>query len=240
MPTRILREGIITSERVNSLSLEAELLYRRLMSVVDDYGRFHANPTVVRAACFPLKVDLFTDRKIEALLDEVVNAGLVVKYSGGRYIAMLDFRQQTRTPSKFPQPLENELLIKCKANAKQMLSLVEGEGEGEDVGVAIATDDQNDRPLPPHKRITFSQHSQNIEGIQDQDISRWQEAYPAVDVHGEISRARQWLTANPSKKKSNVYRFITNWLSRSQERGGQNGRQPTQTPKKIEYYDGVL
>ena len=36
MPNRILREGILTSERVNALSWEAEVFYRRLMSAVDE------------------------------------------------------------------------------------------------------------------------------------------------------------------------------------------------------------
>lgn len=35
MPSRILREGILTSERVNALAPLEELFYRRLMSVVD-------------------------------------------------------------------------------------------------------------------------------------------------------------------------------------------------------------
>jgi hypothetical protein len=42
MPVRILREGILTSERVDTLSPAAEVFYRRLMSVVDDFGRFSA------------------------------------------------------------------------------------------------------------------------------------------------------------------------------------------------------
>ena len=39
MPSRILREGINTSPKVNALSPMAELFYRRLMTVADDYGR---------------------------------------------------------------------------------------------------------------------------------------------------------------------------------------------------------
>jgi hypothetical protein len=42
---------------------------------------------------------------------------------------MLDFRQQTRAKSKFPEPAENELLSINKANVKPMLSLV-GVGVG--------------------------------------------------------------------------------------------------------------
>jgi site-specific DNA-cytosine methylase len=41
---------------------------------------------------------------------------------------------------------------------------------------------------------------------------------------GELARARQWYTANPAKAKKNVFRFLTNWLARKQENGGQAGR----------------
>jgi hypothetical protein len=36
MPNRILRAGIITSDRVNALDFGAEVFYRRLMSAVDE------------------------------------------------------------------------------------------------------------------------------------------------------------------------------------------------------------
>jgi hypothetical protein len=44
MPNRELREGILTSERINALTFPAEVFYRRLMSVVDDFGRCPAHP----------------------------------------------------------------------------------------------------------------------------------------------------------------------------------------------------
>lgn len=46
------------------------------------------------------------------------------------------------------------------------------------------------------------------------------EAYPAVMVGQEFERAKLWLEANPSKRKTNVRRFLTTWISRAQERGG--------------------
>jgi len=32
-----------------------------------------------------------------------------------------------------------------------------------------------------------------------------------------------WLVANPKQRKKNYQRFITNWLSREQDRGGTKG-----------------
>jgi len=31
---------------------------------------------------------------------------------------------------------------------------------------------------------------------------------------------REWLIANPSKKKTNYRKFINNWLSKTQDQGG--------------------
>jgi len=117
MPNRILREGILTSERINELGWEAEVFYRRLMSVVDDFGRFSAHPSLLRAALFPLKLDTVRDANMERLLASVVQARLVRVYevAGKRYLELLDFKQQVRAKeSKYPQSPST-----CAADAMQ-------------------------------------------------------------------------------------------------------------------------
>ena len=81
MPNRILREGILTSERVNSLDWDAEVFYRRLMSVVDDFGRYVADPRLLRAALYPLQIEKVRDSNITRWLDACVEAGLIFVYS---------------------------------------------------------------------------------------------------------------------------------------------------------------
>lgn len=58
-------------------------------------------------------------------------------------------------------------------------------------------------------------------------MESWEQAYPAVDVKQELLKMCVWLDANPKKKKTanGVVRFITNWLSRTQDRGGSIGFQ---------------
>lgn len=68
------------------------------------------------------------------------------------------------------------------------------------------------------KHIIFV--DEKITGITDEDKKKWQVAYPAVDIDGEIKRAELWLVSNPKKRKKNVYRFLVNWFARSQEKGG--------------------
>lgn len=51
---------------------------------------------------------------------------------------------------------------------------------------------------------------------QDQ-IDIFSEAYPAVDVLGELKRMKAWLLANKKNQKKDVLKFANNWLSRTQD-----------------------
>jgi hypothetical protein len=125
VPNRILREGIVTSARIASLTWPAEVFYRRLMSVVDDFGRYHAHPMLLRAACYPMQLDKVSDSDVGKWLGETRKAALVRVYesSGAAYLEMLDFRQQVRAKaSKFPDPPADaeQTLCECIADAKQV------------------------------------------------------------------------------------------------------------------------
>lgn len=111
MPSRIVREGILTSEAVAALSLEAELFYRCLMSVVDDYGRYEDNAALLRARCFPLKLDAWSVELVDKCLAEVSQVkdgrpALVQRYrvGGKNYLQINNFNQKTRSAAKFPAP----------------------------------------------------------------------------------------------------------------------------------------
>ena len=149
MPSRIIREGILTSERVNSLSPNAELFYRRLMSVVDDFGRYTANLTLLRASCYPLKLDSVKEDSIKKHLAECVGAGLIVLYTVAdkTFLEMQDFRQQVRAKeSKYPSP-DSGMQSTCVADAKHPitdvhLDVVEDE---DDKNTSSAVADHKDR-----------------------------------------------------------------------------------------------
>ena len=67
-------------------------------------------------------------------------------------------------------------------------------------------------------------------GIRDDEISAWSEAYPTCNVLGELKKMAEWLKANPDKKKIRYRRFIVNWLSRTQDRGGSGSRRGNREP----------
>lgn len=67
------------------------------------------------------------------------------------------------------------------------------------------------------------------EGVSESDRQAWAVAYPACDLDAELARMGEWLKSNPTKAhKRGWRRFLTNWLARSQERGGsQQSSRPT-------------
>jgi hypothetical protein len=71
LPNRILRDGILESRGVNSLSDDGQLLYYRLLSIVDDFGRYEAAEDILRAKCFPLLLDRWPLTRINAALTDV-------------------------------------------------------------------------------------------------------------------------------------------------------------------------
>ena len=69
-------------------------------------------------------------------------------------------------------------------------------------------------------KIIFNFGTAEFENITEKDNTIWGKAYPACDIKAEINKMAAWLAANPTRKKANYKRFITNWLSRQQDRGG--------------------
>ena len=108
MPNRILRDGILTSHRIHKLDDSAMLFYYKLISAVDDFGRYLGSPTALRVAAFPLRVDNYTDDQIANWIAQCEKAGLIEKYCVELvyYIEIKEFGQRMRlgARSKFPAP----------------------------------------------------------------------------------------------------------------------------------------
>lgn len=58
--------------------------------------------------------------------------------------------------------------------------------------------------------------------VPETTIDTWKEAYPAVDIVQEIKKIIAWCKCNPKRRKTRkgVNRFINNWLSKEQDKGG--------------------
>lgn len=93
--------------------------------------------------------------------------------------------------------------------------------------------DSVDTTSQSNSKIHFDSEAGIFGCIPELLITKWQEAYPAIDVLSELKQMESWVLANPKKHKSNWQRFIVNWLKSSQDKsetitnkkkeGGNNG-----------------
>lgn len=85
-----------------------------------------------------------------------------------------------------------------------------------------------EQPAGPPPVLSFILVDKSEYGVEQDQVDRWAEQFPAVDVPQQLRAMQAWLEANPTKRKTRrgITRFIVNWLSKEQDRGGSQ-RGPT-------------
>ena len=79
-----------------------------------------------------------------------------------------------------------------------------------------------DKPAPDPSGILLPLNDNTYYDVPKESISKWREAYPAVDVEQQLKKMIAWLDANPKRRKTRrgINAFIVTWLSREQDKGG--------------------
>src|SRR4051812_39727061 len=111
MPTRMLHEKICDSVTLAELTGDEERLFHRLVVKADDYGRFHAHPSLLLGACFPLLIEKISVEQVREWRDRLADVGLIALYSvdGREYLQLVTweaYQRQRGSKPKFPPPLE--------------------------------------------------------------------------------------------------------------------------------------
>jgi len=157
MPNRLLKEGICTSDAINMLSSDSEVLFYRLLVVADDYGRMDGRVQIIKSQCFPLK-DSFTSEKITSLLQELRQANLIAFYKCDNkpFFYIRKWEQRVRSKGKYPEPPEeidsNPMPDDSNVQTYDGLGLGRGKGMGWDREEVITHTDypsqQSSNPTP--------------------------------------------------------------------------------------------
>jgi hypothetical protein len=196
----------------NLISDRTRVLYVLIYTHTDCEGRVDGDPEEIKIECCPyLK---YTLRKIAESIIELHNIGLIQLYEikGRPFIQFLEFeknqpglRKDREAESDIPEPIRSQsgvtpaLYLSLNLYINKINKTIKGE---------------------EREQITFDFDKEKFQFILNEDIKRWKETYPAVDIRIELLKMEDWLLSNPTKKKKNYRRFITNWLSRCQEKGG--------------------
>ena len=79
-----------------------------------------------------------------------------------------------------------------------------------------------DKPTSEPPLITLPLNNGTEWPVTTEMVSEWSALYPAVDIMQELRKMRGWCCAKPKNRKTprGIQAFITNWLSKEQDRGG--------------------
>lgn len=214
---RTIKPEFWTDEKITECSVSARLLFIGMWNFADDAGNLERSAKQIKARVFPIdNIDC------EPLIRELIEHGLLIEYSVSEkiflHIPKFTKHQIINRPSKPVCPDYDEALITHGTLTEY--SLQEGKGkEGKGSSTSVS-----------HDSIVFDgSRFENLNGY----LSNWKEAYPAIDVESEISKAAAWLVANPKNKKKQYARFLNGWLSRAQDRAPRVQVVKNETPEEF-------
>ncbi len=237
MPNRILKESIRTSKSVNAMSDFQFRLWAYLITYVDDYGRGSADAELLKGFVFPRRKGV-TESAIEKALADLANMGLVNLYEvdGEPYLYFPNWGKHQRIQtkrSKFPEPPMNNSTQPNDTENNSVSPLVtvghrgsppESESkyksESKEESEEYICTERKPALVPAVFALPLNDGSEYE--ITEKQVQEWAELYPAVDIMQDLRKMKGWLNSNPAKKKTRrgILRFITNWFSRTQDKGG--------------------
>ena len=228
MPSRILKDSILTDKAFNSLTLAEESIYHRLLVSADDYGIFYADPILLLRLLYPRKTDI-PEETIRESLDHLEEAGFIRRYTadGEDYLKILPWEKHQRLRNgrhKFPCPegFEEEEPPETAAEAEKETESEEGKKKEAKPQKEKASKEKTadpDSKIADEIVIDLLLHDNTKYNVTQEEITEFSSLYPAVDVLQEYRGMKAWCMSNPHKRKTRngIKKFINNWLANAQK-----------------------
>ena len=198
----------------------SRVLYPLIYAYTDREGRFSGDPEEIKIECCPyLKYSI---KKIAESIIDLDNVDLLILYEDSK----------TKKPVIYFTGFEEFQKIRKEKEAASIYSRPPSLGQdnyGTTPGLYLSLSLMKGMKEEKEEQIYFSFEERKFFNITIEDKAGWLDAFPACDINQELRKMREWLLANPTKKKSNYRKFINNWLSSEQDKGG------SQKPKQSYY-----
>jgi hypothetical protein len=218
MPNRIIKESICTSCDIERLNWQQEVFWYRLLVQCDDYGRMDARDEILRARCFPLRLEKVSAKDISGFKKALIEIGLIQVYEteGKPFLQVIkwDKHQQIRAKrSKYPAP---------DINGNQTISYVP----------VIQSESEKESEHQSEKKNIKEKHE-----VQPQVFLTTEETEKLIDQFGEdganqrISALSDGKLAKGYKYKSDYHAILT-W-ARNNGNKNDNGHKPGRDPDKF-------
>lgn len=228
MPNRIIKESLCSSEKIASLSDFEFRLWVGLITQVDDAGRGDARPAIIKGRVFPFRERL-SIKDIDAALQALAAKGCVSLYTvdGKPYFLFPGWVKHQRVRDckpKYPEPSENLNLPQSAASCgelPQSAALIQSESNpNPESNPKEYCAEPQAAAAPPV--ISLPLNDGTFFDVSENDMAKWSQLYPNVDVLQQLRNMAGWCDANPTKRKTRggIKRFIAAWLAREQDKGG--------------------
>ena len=223
------------SDKIAELSDFEFRLWVGLITQADDVGRGDARPAIIKGRIFALR-DRTTQKDIDAALRTLAAVGCVSLYTvGGKpYFQFPNWAKHQRVrdaKSKYPgideaddADLDSPQLAATRRDSPQEFAYARAAANPIQSNPNPNPIDSTELPSAPPVLTLLLNDGSEYE-IREQDIAEWQETFPNVDVMQQLRSMKLWCRDNPKKRKTKngIRRFVTNWLDREQNRGGDRG-----------------
>ena len=219
---RTIKPEFFTSADIVSLTPLARLFYVALWCESDREGRLPWSIKTLKLRYLP-----GDNCDVHELAQELIDAELIVLYEvdGKEYAEIPGFVRHQVINNRESESVIPPRVVQSGDASGTRAARVKAEGkEGrEGKGREDASRDAGDGDDDDQILIPLSDGSEYE--IPLADIAEWEQAYPRIDVIGELRKARAWARANPAQRKTRrgASKFLNGWLSRSAERKQANG-----------------
>ena len=216
---RMISPEFWTDDKVIELSIQERLLFIAMWNFADDEGLIANKPKQMKAQIFP--IDDITHGAISEMLMSIHNVGLIQFGNDNTLIKIKNWTRHQKinrpTPSNYKF---KKVITESSMSTQETLttSIVE------DSGIEDKGKEKNISPKPiKPKTKRLVPYSARVDAFykelsQDQDyLEQLKEAYPNVDIPGQIAASKMWLLSNTHKAKKNFKRFVNTWMSNQME-----------------------
>ena len=152
------------------------------------------------------------------------------------YRAIFEFGLDHKTADMGPMAAAMFKLIKpqLEANYKKWQNGMRGGRPKQSESEQEPKDNQKETKDEPNENVNVNDNDNanvfirlelndnSLFHIFDDDLVKWRDLYPAVNVEQELRNMVGWIDGNPTKRKtkSGIKKFINSWLSKEQDQGG--------------------
>jgi len=193
VPSRIIKDTIHTSEKINELSDFQFRLWIGLITYVDDYGRGDARPAVIKGLVYPLR-DKITAKDIEKGLSELAAVGCICLYiaDGKPYLYFPRWEDHQRIQnkrSKCPEPSDSQNITVSHGDSQENATRAGAESKSEVESEVESEDAPHTRVIEDWKAFMDEYHSKvpSLRPIREMTIERKRIVNARIREHPNIN-----------------------------------------------------